>query len=94
MRRVVIEVGKMANPECILKVESTGFADGLMESIKKGRIKVTPGFLDTCRKMRLPWTETGEDLGKINFQEGDEIRIQFIHGTFEIPISYLSVCWE
>lgn len=43
-------MGKMANPEWILKVESTGFADGLMESIKKGRIKVTPGVLDTCRK--------------------------------------------
>ena len=37
-------MGKMADPECILKVESTGFADGLMEFIKKGRIKVTPGF--------------------------------------------------
>ena len=46
-------MGKMADPECILKIESTGFADGLMESIKKGRIKVTPGFLDTCSKVRL-----------------------------------------
>lgn len=88
MRRVVIEVGKMANPECILKVESTGFADGLMESIKKGRIKVTPGFLDTCRKMRLRWTETGEDLGKINFQEGmrSEFSLSMVHLRFLLAI--------
>lgn len=88
MRRVIIEVGKMANPECILKVESTGFADGLMESIKKGRIKVTPGFLDTCRIMRLPWTETGEDLGKINFQEGmrSEFSLSMVHLRFLLAI--------
>ena len=78
----------MADPECILKIESTGFADGLMESIKKGRIKVTPGFLDTCSKVRLPWTETGEDFGKINFQEGmrSEFSLHMVHLRFLLAI--------
>ena len=50
----------MADSECILKVESTEFADGLMGSMKEGRIKVTPGFLATSRTMRLPWTKLGK----------------------------------
>lgn len=78
----------MADPECILKVESTGFADGLMEFIKKGRIKVTPGFFDTYRKMRLPWIETGEYLGKINFQEviRSEFSLYMVHLRFLLAI--------
>ena len=46
----------MAESEYILKVDSTGFADGLMGSVKGRGTKVFPISLAISRR-RLPWTK-------------------------------------
>lgn len=82
--------GKMANPEWILKVESTGLCWWVVngEYKKRERNQSYSRFLDTCRKMRLPWTETGEDLGKRSIfkRMRSEFSLSMVHLRFLLAI--------